>query len=148
MNTYLLLRYLHLIFLFIMIGCVVAQQFILRRQMDKKGIQMISKTDLIYGISSLIVVGIGLTLWFGVGKPADFYTSNPLFLLKIGLFILVGLLSVYPTLFYRNKRKSLMENEKTRVPALVVFVVRLELLLLLFIPLLAVLMASGVGLTP
>ena len=147
MNNYLLFRYLHLLFLFIMVGSVIAQQFLLKKNMNRKDLQMISKTDLVYGISSLVVVAFGLSLWFGVGKPADFYSENHLFLIKIGLFILVGLLSVYPTLFYRNKRKALKEDESTEVPELVRWVVRVELIILLTIPLLAVLMAAGTGLS-
>ncbi|THD65742.1 DUF2214 family protein [Robertkochia marina] len=147
MNYYLIFRYLHLLFLFIMIGSVITQQFLLKKQMNGKEIRVISRTDLVYGISSIVVVGLGLTLWFGVGKPADFYSKNHLFLIKVGLFILVGLLSVYPTLFYRNKRKALKENESTKVPGMVRWVVRLELIILLFIPLLAVLMAAGTGLS-
>lgn len=147
MNSYLLFRYLHLLSLFIMVGSVIAQQFLLKKQMNRKEIQAISRTDLVYGISSIVVVGLGLTLWFGVGKPADFYSKNHLFLIKVGLFILVGILSVYPTLFYRNKRKALKENECAEVPEMVRWIVRLELIILLFIPLLAVLMASGTGLS-
>lgn len=146
MNAYLAFRYLHLLTLFIMVGCVVAQQFMIDREMSGKAIQRISRTDLVYGISSILVVALGLTLWFGVGKPAEFYTGNWIFLLKVGLFILVGLLSIYPTLFYQKKRKSMEPHEKTNVPPRVILVVRLELILLLIIPLLAVLMATGIGL--
>lgn len=147
MNNYLLFRYLHLLSLFIMVGSVIAQQFLLKKTMNRKDIRVISKTDLVYGISSIVVVALGLTLWFGVGKPAEFYSRNHLFLTKVGLFVLVGLLSIYPTLFYRNKRKTLKENENTAVPGMVRLVVRLELIILLLIPLLAVLMAAGTGLT-
>lgn len=145
MNLYLVFRYLHIVFLFLMVGSVVAQQFMIAKQMSGRELNRIAKVDLWYGITAIIVVGMGLTLWFGVGKPADFYTYNHLFLLKTGLFIMVGLLSVYPTLYFRNTRKSLKENDTVRVPRMVLLVVRLELLLLLMIPLLAVMMASGIG---
>ena len=145
MSLYLIFRYLHIVFLFLMVGSVVAQQFMIGKEMSKRDLARISRADLWYGITAIIVVGIGLTLWFGIGKPADYYTYNHLFLLKTALFIMVGLLSVYPTLYFRNTRRTLKENEKAQVPRMVIFVVRLELLLLLVIPLLAVLMASGVG---
>ncbi|MBL7472666.1 DUF2214 family protein [Robertkochia sediminum] len=145
MNLYLVFRYLHILFLFLMVGSVVAQQFMIAKEMSRRELNRIAKADLWYGVTAIIVVGMGLTLWFGVGKPADYYTYNHLFLLKTGLFIMVGLLSVYPTLYFRNTRKSLKENEKAQVPRMVILVVRLELFLLLIIPLLAVMMASGMG---
>lgn len=145
MNLYLVFRYLHILFLFLMVGSVVAQQFMIAKEMSRRELSRIAKADLWYGVTAIIVVGMGLTLWFGVGKPADYYTYNHLFLLKTGLFIMVGLLSVYPTLYFRNTRKTLKENEKAQVPRMVILVVRLELFLLLIIPLLAVMMASGMG---
>lgn len=145
MSLYLVFRYLHLLCLFVMVGCVVAQQFFIGKEMSRTDLKRIARADLWYGISAIIVVGLGLTLWFGVGKPADFYTYNHLFLLKTGLFIMVGLLSVYPTLYFRNTKKRLKKNEKAEVPRTVILVVRVELLILLIIPLLAVLMAAGIG---
>ncbi|WP_224489368.1 DUF2214 family protein [Robertkochia flava] len=145
MNTYLLFRYLHLLFLIIMVGCVIAQQFMIGREMSGKAIRQISFTDLVYGISAILVVAFGLTLWFGVGKPSEYYNGNTVFLMKIALFIIVGILSIYPTIFYQKQKKSLKNDEITPVPRSVILIVRTELILLLFIPLLAVLMAAGTG---
>lgn len=145
MNYYLLFRYLHLLSLFIMVGCVIAQQFMIGRKMSSGALRQIGLTDLIYGISAILVVVFGLTLWFGVGKPPEYYNGNHLFAVKILLFIIVGLLSVYPTLFYQRKKKTVKPEETIRVPVAVIVVVRIELILLLIIPLLAVLMAAGAG---
>jgi putative membrane protein len=64
---------------------------------------------------------------------------------KLGLFGLIGIVSIYPTIFFaRNKKGELTET--VSVPRGVVWSVRLELLLLLVMPLLATLMARGIGL--
>ena len=49
MTGYLAFKYLHLLSLFIMVGCVVSQQFMIGREMSGKAIRLISITDLIYG---------------------------------------------------------------------------------------------------
>ena len=83
-------------------------------------------------------------LWFTGAKPSDFYTNNPVFHAKLSLFVVVGLLSIYPTVFFMRNRKN--EAETLAVPVGVIRVLRMELVLLVFIPVLAFLMARGVGL--
>lgn len=140
-----LFRYLHFISLFIMISAVVSEHLLLKKQLTRREILRLSIIDAAYGVSALVVVGVGLTLWFGVGKPAEFYSKNWIFHLKVGLFIVVAVLSIYPTIFFLRHRKGSDMNELVDVPARLVWLLRLELLLLLFIPLCATLMAKGVG---
>jgi putative membrane protein len=92
-----------------------------------------------------VVVVAGLSLWLtGIGKPADFYTHNPLFLTKVGLAIVAGLLSLVPTVFFLKERKDPAE-ELVNTPKRIVFFIRLQLFILIFLPLLATLMAKGIG---
>jgi putative membrane protein len=106
-------------------------------------------TDLAYGVCAGLVLFTGLArvLWYG--KGLDYYLGNSLFHAKVGLFIVIGLISVVPTFVFLNWRNSLQAGEVPQVSArqarLVTGVIRLELLLLLVIPLLAVLMARGHG---
>ena len=72
------------------------------------------------------------------------YSKNWIFHTKIGLFMIIGLLSIYPTVFFLKNRKGNPE-EKVQVPSVVFMMLRLELLLLFIIPLLAGLMSRGVG---
>jgi putative membrane protein len=88
---------------------------------------------------------VGLTLWFGnVGKSSAFYSKNWIFHTKITLFALIGILSIHPTVFFIRKRKG-SADEVIAIPKSVFWMLRLELLLLAIIPLLAGLMARGVG---
>ena len=100
--------------------------------------------DAVYGVSAVIVLTAGALLWSSFGKPSEFYTKNGIFHLKLAIFVLIGLLSIVPTWFFLKNRKSIEAN--IDVPSYVVYIVRLEAILLLAIPLLAVLMAHGVGL--
>ena len=88
----------------------------------------------------------GLTLWFGgYGKPTEFYSQNPIFHLKLSLFVGIGLLSIYPTVFFIKNRKGL-PDEKIRLPKSLFWMIRFELILLFLIPILAGMMAKGIGL--
>ncbi len=145
MTLEILFRYLHFLSILVMFSSVVSEHLLLKPRMTRSEIQRLSVLDAVYGISALIIVGIGLTLWFGVGKPAEFYTKNWIFHLKVGLFIIVAILSIYPTVFFLRNRKGNNPAELVDVPKNIVWLIRLELLLLAFIPLCAALMAKGIG---
>jgi putative membrane protein len=67
------------------------------------------------------------------------------FLAKVALVGLIGLLSIVPTVwFIRNRRAE--EGVHVTVPGRVRAIVKLEVALMLIVPLLAVLMARGIGL--
>ncbi len=113
--------------------------------MTRREIGRLARIDAVYGIAALTLLGAGLTLWLSnIGKPAEFYSRNWIFHTKISLFLLVGILSIYPTVFFIKQRKGAPE-ESVNVPKSVFTLLRLELTLLVIIPLLAGLMARGVG---
>ena len=67
----------------------------------------------------------------------------------VGLFLLIGLLSIVPTLTFFNWRNALLAGQAPDIsPATArrtIWVIRLELLILVCLPFLASLMARGVG---
>ena len=145
MYTEIAVRYLHFIGIFFWFSTLVAQWVLLKPQLCRAEIQRLLKIDRVYGLSAVVVVGMGLTLWFGVGKSADFYNTNGLFHTKVTLAVLVGILSVIPSLFFTRNRKGEHPDELVAVPARIKRIVTLELVLMMVIPLLATLMAAGVG---
>ena len=145
MITEILVRYVHFIALFVWIGALTSEHLLLKPQMSRAEIARLARIDAIYGLSAVLVVAAGLTLWFGVGKPADFYSSNWIFHTKVGLAIIVGLLSIYPTVFFIKNRKG-QEDEIIDIPSNVKLLIRIQLAFMLVIPLLATLMAKGIGL--
>lgn len=147
MTAAIFIKYIHFIAIFIMVSSVVAEHLLLKAKMTRAELKRLSVIDGLYGVASIIVVGAGLYLWLGgIGKPAEFYTNNPIFLTKVGLFILIGLLSIYPTTFFLKNRKGENQEELVELPKSIKMVIRIELLILFLIPLLATLMANGVGL--
>jgi putative membrane protein len=146
MTTELILRYLHFASIFAIVGTLVSEYSMLESTLTRKSIQRLSKLDQVYGLAALSLLAVGLTLWLGgYGKPTSFYSENPIFHLKLALFVAVGLLSIYPTVFFiKNKKGDL--NEIVTIPKSIFWMIRLELLLLFTIPILAGMMAKGIGL--
>lgn len=139
------LRYVHFISIFAIVGSLVSEHLLLKKEVTRAELDRLSKIDAVYGIAALILVSVGLTLWLGsIGKPAIYYTKNWIFLTKVGLFSLIGILSIYPTVFFVKYRKG-DPDELVKIPFSIFWMLRLELLLLFVIPLLAGLMARGVG---
>ena len=75
--------------------------------MNAAVVRRLSKLDLIYGIAAgvLLLSGIARVVWGAKGM--DWYMSQPLFHLKVTLFVLAGLLSIKPSLDFRRWRKAL-----------------------------------------
>ncbi|MES3007685.1 MAG: DUF2214 family protein [Pseudomonadota bacterium] len=139
-----LIRYAHLAAVLVLAVTLIIENMAMAPQISKEDVRNLLKVDAAYGLSAVVVLSCGLLLWFTGAKPSSFYSSNPVFHAKLGLFVVVGLLSIYPTVFLIRNRKN--EAETLDVPIGVRRVLRLELLLLVFIPILAFLMARGIGL--
>jgi putative membrane protein len=88
-------------------------------------------------------------VFWGDAGPA-FYVANWVFWTKIALFVLVGLLSIRPTLVILRWRRAASSDPGFSVPADGVADVRpwflAEFGVLAFIPIFAALMARGIGL--
>jgi putative membrane protein len=145
MTTEIILRYIHFISIFAIVGSLVSEHLLLKKELSRSELGRLSKIDAVYGVAAITLLGAGLTLWLGeIGKPAIYYTKNWIFHTKLSLFITIGILSIYPTVFFIKNRKGNPE-EKVKIPSAIFWMLRVELLLLFIIPLLAGLMARGVG---
>ncbi|WP_425636088.1 DUF2214 family protein [Algoriphagus yeomjeoni] len=145
MTLEILLRYLHFISIFAIVGSLVSEHLLLKKELTRKKIKRLATIDGVYGMGALTLLAVGLTLWLGgYGKPTEFYTHNFIFHIKITLFALIGILSIYPTVFFIKEAKGDPE-EIVQIPKTIFMLLRFELLLLIIIPLLAGLMAKGIG---
>ena len=145
MTLEIILRYLHFISIFAIVGSLVSEHLLLKKELSRKEIKRLAIIDGVYGMAALTLLSVGLTLWLGgFGKSSEFYTLNFIFHIKITLFATIGILSIYPTVFFIKNRKG-DPTEIVQIPKTIFMLLRLELLLLFIIPLLAGLMAKGVG---
>ena len=110
----------------------------------------IQVSDRWFGIFAVVVLVVGFLRVLYLEKGKAFYAASPFFHAKLGLFVLVGLLSIYPTVrFIRWGARTkaglapiVSEAECRRI----MFMLRAELLLLLGMALCASFMARGVAL--
>jgi len=145
MTLEIFLRYIHFLCVFAIVGSLVSEHLLIKNALTRREIGRLASIDAVYGVAALTPVAAGLTLWLGsIGKPAVFYSKNWIFHTKLTVFILIGLSSIVPTVFFTKNRKG-NPDEVVQVPKRVVMMLRIELLLLVIMPLLAGLMARGVG---
>ncbi|MHA6492398.1 DUF2214 family protein [Pseudomonas borbori] len=141
--------YLHYLSIFLLFALLSIEHVQFKLPLDVARARRLVMIDIAYGISAGLVLATGAVrvIWFG--KGASYYLSNSLFHAKVGLFVLVALLSILPTFVFLNWRNALKAGQapsiSPRQAKLVLMTIRLELLVLLFIPLLATLMARGYG---
>ena len=99
-------------------------------------------------ITLLLAAGAGLMLWLGsAGKPSEFYSGNPVFHAKMGLFGLTFLLAGYAAHSFRalQRQYGAATSDSITVPGMLRVVQKLTFILALIIPVLAWLMARGIG---
>jgi putative membrane protein len=110
----------------------------------------LQRCDTWYGLFATVVLAAGALRVIYFEKGGHFYFSNPVFLVKIALFLAVGLLSIYPTVLFLSWRKVTRANQAPTMTDkqfnLTLKILRLEVVLLTAIILSASLMAKGIGL--
>ena len=140
------LHYLSIIGVFI---TLVIELILFKPSLTHREARVIQRTDSVYGLSALMVLVTGLLRAFYFGKGYEYYFGNNIFLLKLGLFLVVGILSIYPTIVFIKWRKFIKPGESLTVDksraVRVMNLIRLEVLIILFLPLLAALMSRGFG---
>ena len=142
--------YVHYLSFMLCFAALVLERWLIRPNPDRKTATAMVITDIVYGIAALglLVSGIFRVLYFGQGSA--FYTENPLFWWKVGVYLSVGALSLYPTITYilwalplrRGEAPQVSEALATRLS----WILNVELLGFAAIPFMATLMARGVGL--
>jgi putative membrane protein len=122
----------------------------LQSSLDGSTIKRVAVLDLFFGIFASLAVLAGFARVFFGAKGPDAYFSNHIFWTKIGLFALIGLISIMPTLnFIAWRRQSkadpnwLPDVSKVRK---IKRLVHIEAGLLILLPILGAAMARGYGL--
>jgi putative membrane protein len=148
MLTDALLAYAHFLSLFFMFGMLSAELVLCRGALALEQVTRLARIDAAYGMAALAVLASGAARLIWGAKGAGFYMKNPVFHTKFGLFVVVGLLSIVPTVRFIKWRKRLAATPGTIAADEVKKSARLihaELGLLVLIPLAAVMMARGIG---
>jgi len=115
MITTALMAFLHHLFAFTLTACLVYEFIAYRKGMTLEEARRIQRVDLVYGISAGLLLIVGLLRVFFFEKGINFYIHSPFFWVKMTAFLIVGLLSIDPTLRYIRWNKTIKENEAPEI---------------------------------
>ncbi|MBD2510982.1 DUF2214 family protein [Nostoc muscorum FACHB-395] len=144
-----IVAYLHYLSFMLCFGALVSEALNLKKELSLNEAWKIVIADAVYGISATVVLVTGILRVIYFGKGTVYYLSNPVFYAKVVVFIVVGLLSLYPTISFIGWVKSLQQGQAPKLELLklnrLIWLIRIELLGFTLIPLLAAIMARGIG---
>lgn len=140
-----LLAIAHHLAVFSLVAVLVAEMVLADGPPDTRRLQQIGRLDGAYGgLAMLALVAGSLRAVYGA-KGWSFYAGNPLFWAKIGTFVLIGLLSIAPTVRLLRWRRAGTLPDAVALRGLLPWM-HAQLAAIVAIPVFAVLMARGFGL--
>lgn len=112
MNVAWLLATLHLLALGIGLGAVYARARALRGTLDQDGLRRVFLCDNWWGVAGglFLVTGV-LRAFFGFAKGTEYYLANGLFHAKLGLFVLILLLEIWPMMTFIRWRMQMKRGD-------------------------------------
>ena len=141
--------FLHHLAAFVLFAAIVVEFVTLKDALTLQSARRLLRADMIYGMSAGLLLAIGLVRVVYLEKGAAFYFGNWVFIAKLSLFILVGLLSVHPTIRFMSWRAAVKRGEAPQVDAGALrtmrTIVHIELAAVVLILLFAAMMARGIG---
>ncbi|MEB3290278.1 MAG: DUF2214 family protein, partial [Leptolyngbya sp.] len=142
-----LTAYLHYLGFMVAFAALVVEHQLFSSDLPLKQAWRLVITDSLYGLAAVTVLTTGVLRVMYFGQGPDYYLHNPVFHAKVGLFIAVGVLSLYPTISVLTWIPGLRKGEPPTLTSAqgqrFLWVVRGELLGLALIPLLAAMLARG-----
>lgn len=149
MVTTALMAFLHHLMSFTLTACLVYEFIAYQKNMSTEELRRIQRADLAYGISAGLLLVIGLLRVFFFEKGVNFYIHSPFFWVKMTAFLIVGLLSIDPTIRYIRWNTVLSQNQTPEINDAEYkrtrFLLLLEVTGIAVILLAAPLMARGAG---
>lgn len=149
MTTEALLAYIHLIAILTMVVFLASEAALCRVDwLNAKVVERLGKIDMVYGIAAVAVLATGFARTYWGAKGMGWYWSNPLLHVKVTLFVVIGLLSIKPTLMFARWKRELRATGKLPDEGQIKQARRFVMIqahLVPLIPLAAVFLARGFG---
>ena len=141
--------FLHHLAAFMLVAALAVEFILIRNELTVGTARKLQLVDMVFGMSSGVVLVVGLLRVFYFEKGASYYFHSAPFIIKLSLFLVVGLLSIYPTVEFASWGKSLKRGQlpvlTDRKIASIRSVIHWELAGVVVIILCAALMAKGAG---
>lgn len=144
-----LFAFLHHVAAFSLVAALVVELVLIRGELTLTTARKLQVADLLVAASAGVVLVVGFLRVLYFEKGASYYFHDVPFLAKLAFFVIVALLSIYPTLEFLSWRTAVKEG---RAPTLserklrtLRSVIHWELVGVGLIILCAALMAKGIG---
>lgn len=142
-----LFAFLHHLCAFTLVSAVAIEFTLIRQELTLASARRLQVTDLVLGIAAGALLVIGLLRVFFFEEGADYYFHSHAFLTKFSLFVVVGLLSIIPTVEFLSWRRALTAGRVPTISAkklrLVTGIIHGELFAIVIILLCAAIVARG-----
>jgi len=142
-----LFAFLHHLCAFTLVAAVAIEFTLIKQELTLASARRLQVTDIVLGMAAGALLVIGLLRVFFFEKGADDYWHSHAFLTKFGLFIVIGLLSIVPTLEFLSWRDAIAAGEVPVMEAAtrkrVTMILHIELAAIVVILLCAAIMARG-----
>lgn len=149
MTGILTLAWLHYLAMMLLAAALIAEHLMFSPRPEPPIARKIVVVDRIYGVALLVVLLTGFGRVLYGGKGALFYMQNAAYHAKFTLFVIMAVAWSYPAIKFLGWRRTLKDGG---TPAMsdtearrVFMAIRIQLLILVLIPLLAAMMVRGVG---
>lgn len=144
-----LFAFLHHLAAFTLVAALVVEFVLIRDDLTIRTARKLQIADLVFGIAAGVVLVVGLLRVFYFEKGASYYGHSIPFVAKFCLFVIIALLSIYPTVEFLSWRKVLKQGQAPiiteRKRRTIRSIMHWELAGLVLLILCAALMAKGVG---
>ncbi len=140
----LVLAIAHHVAVFSLFGVLFAEIVLVRKGLDLATVARIGRIDLMYGVLAGLIVVVGFSRAVFAAKGWLYYSHNLFFHLKVATFVLIGLLSIPPTLAYIRWRRAGQAPSDAQVAGVRRWLWA-EMLLFALLPAFAAAMARGYG---
>jgi putative membrane protein len=142
-----LFAFLHHLCAFTLVSAVAIEFALIRGELTLSSARRLQLTNHVFGIAAGALLAIGLLRVFFFEKGADYYFHSHAFMAKLSIFIVIGLLSIIPTMEFQSWRGALEAGQAPVIDAkkrrLVTAAIHGELLCIVIILLCAAIMARG-----
>jgi putative membrane protein len=139
----------HHLAIFTLAATLAAELALLTVNIDASAVRRLALIDTAYGVAAAVVVVAGVLRVFFGAKGYEYYIANHIFWTKMALFLIVGLLSIAPTLRYLKWNRALRADSAFRPDVAEIGHLRAylwaEAAFFLAIPVAAAAMARGYG---
>ena len=138
------LAIVHHLIVFSLVAVLVAELVIADGAVDAQRLHQLGRLDGAYGGLAALALLVGFSRAVFGAKGWSFYAGNPIFWAKVGVFVLIGLLSIVPTVRLIRWRRSGTLPDAAALRSARAWM-RAQVALLAAILAFAALMARGIG---